>query len=62
MDHKKFNTPAGRVFDVFNLIFLGAMALVMIVPFIYVIAGSFASEYELSTRRFLQHLLFYVVY
>ncbi|HIY58742.1 MAG TPA: carbohydrate ABC transporter permease [Candidatus Tetragenococcus pullicola] len=52
MDHKKFNTPAGRVFDVVNLIILGAMALVMIVPFIYVIAGSFASEYELSTRPF----------
>lgn len=46
------NTRAGRVFDVFNFIFLVALGLVMLLPFIYVIAGSFATEAELSARSF----------
>lgn len=48
----RFNTPLGRVFDVFNYIFLAAIALLMLLPFIYVIAGSFATEAELTTRSF----------
>ncbi|WP_243240341.1 carbohydrate ABC transporter permease [Clostridium cibarium] len=47
-----FNTPAGRVFDVFNIIILGVFGFITIVPFLFVIAGSFSSELELSTRHF----------
>ncbi|UOE95265.1 MULTISPECIES: carbohydrate ABC transporter permease [Bacillaceae] len=49
---KSHNTPLGRVFDVFNYIFLAIVALAMIVPFLYVIAGSFATESELARRAF----------
>lgn len=49
---QRFNTPAGRVFDVFNFIFLGVVSLTMLLPFIYVLAGSFATEAELSSRAF----------
>ena len=50
--NQRFNTSLGRVFDVFNIIILGIIALAMLLPFIYVIAGSFATEMELSTRSF----------
>ncbi|MCK0473593.1 carbohydrate ABC transporter permease [Halalkalibacter sp. APA_J-10(15)] len=49
---KSHNTPLGRVFDVFNHIILALIALAMIVPFMYVIAGSFATEAELARRPF----------
>ncbi|MDQ0257355.1 putative aldouronate transport system permease protein [Evansella vedderi] len=49
---KSHNTPMGRVFDVFNHIILALIALAMIVPFLYVIAGSFATEAELARRPF----------
>jgi putative aldouronate transport system permease protein len=49
---KMHNTPAGRVFDVFNFIFLGIIGLLMVCPFIYIIAGSFATEAELTRRSF----------
>lgn len=48
----KFNTPAGRVFDVFNIIILGIFGFATLVPFLFVIAGSFATETELTTRHF----------
>jgi len=48
----RFNTPAGRVFDVFNVVLLVALGLVAMLPFIYVTAGSFATEVELATRSF----------
>ena len=50
--HKLHNTPAGRVFDVFNYIFLLILGLVTFIPFLYVIAGSFATEVELASRPF----------
>lgn len=50
--HELHNTKAGKVFDVFNIIFLGVLGLAMLLPFVYVIAGSFASEMELTTRSF----------
>lgn len=46
------NTKAGRIFDIFNVIGLTAFSVIMILPFIYVIAGSFATELELTTRDF----------
>jgi len=48
----RFNTPAGRVFDVFNVALLVALGLLAMLPFIYVTAGSFATESELATRSF----------
>jgi putative aldouronate transport system permease protein len=48
----KQNTPAGRVFDAVNIVVLVAIAAVTILPFIYVTAGSFAGEAELTERSF----------
>jgi putative aldouronate transport system permease protein len=48
----RFNTPAGRAFDVFNVVLLSAVGIVALIPFVYVIAGSFATELELATRSF----------
>lgn len=50
--HKMHNTTAGRIFDFFNHIFLLLIAIVTVVPFIYIVAGSFATEVELATRPF----------
>ncbi|MCJ7840846.1 carbohydrate ABC transporter permease [Lederbergia sp. NSJ-179] len=50
--HKMHNTTAGRIFDVFNLILLGILGLATVVPFLYIIGGSFATESELATRPF----------
>ncbi|HEX6685607.1 MAG TPA: carbohydrate ABC transporter permease [Candidatus Limnocylindrales bacterium] len=46
------NTPAGRVFDAVNTLVLVAVGVVMLLPFIYVTAGSFARESELAERSF----------
>ncbi|GIH06722.1 protein LplC [Rhizocola hellebori] len=46
------STPAGRVFDAVNVVVLVALAVVTILPFIYVTAGSFAKESELAERSF----------
>ena len=48
----RFNTPAGRVFDVFNIALMIAVAILALVPFVFVLAGSFATEAELATRSF----------
>jgi putative aldouronate transport system permease protein len=48
----KYNTFGGKAFDVFNFIFLGLFSICTILPFLYIIAGSFATEAELSTRPF----------
>ncbi|PWV90543.1 carbohydrate ABC transporter membrane protein 2 (CUT1 family) [Paenibacillus cellulosilyticus] len=47
---KTYRTPAGITFDVFNYIVLGLFATAAILPFLYVIAGSFASDAELTKR------------
>ncbi|MBT2758875.1 carbohydrate ABC transporter permease [Mesobacillus foraminis] len=49
---KMHNTPAGRVFDVFNTIILGLIGIVTVLPFLYIVAGSFATEAELTRRSF----------
>ncbi|MCC3355898.1 carbohydrate ABC transporter permease [Bacillus sp. REN16] len=49
---KMHNTPAGRVFDGFNFVFLGLAGLLMICPLLYMVAGSFATEAELTRRSF----------
>ncbi|MGE6629219.1 carbohydrate ABC transporter permease [Bacillus sp. NPDC077027] len=48
----KHQTMAGRIFDVCNIIFLGLIGAMTILPFLYIIAGSFASETELAERSF----------
>ncbi|GAA2976465.1 putative aldouronate transport system permease protein [Microbacterium terrae] len=48
----RFNTPAGRVFDVFNVVLMIGIAIIALVPFVFVLAGSFATESELATRSF----------
>ena len=47
------NTMAGRIFDVFNYIFLSLVALTTVAPFIYIIGASFATELELAQRPLL---------
>jgi putative aldouronate transport system permease protein len=42
-----------RIFDIINIIILGLFALVTIIPFLYVIAGSFATQKELLEKGFL---------
>lgn len=49
---KLHNTPAGRVFDVFNITILGIIGILTVLPFAYIIAGSFATEAELARRSF----------
>ncbi|MET7461860.1 carbohydrate ABC transporter permease [Nonomuraea sp. NPDC005501] len=55
----KTETPVGngsslgsRVFDTLNIVVLSALALVTILPLLYVLAGSFAGEAEISSRPF----------
>ncbi|GMA27871.1 carbohydrate ABC transporter permease [Arenivirga flava] len=48
----RFNTPAGRVFDVLNIVLLSALGVVALLPFVFVTAGSFATEAELASRSF----------
>ncbi len=50
--YQRFNTRAGRAFDVVNVLLLVAVGLIALLPFLYVLAGSFATEYEITTRPF----------
>lgn len=52
MSKVNHNTNAGRVFDVFNLILLGAVGVLAMLPFVFIIAGSLATEEELTRRSF----------
>lgn len=44
-------SASSRAFTVFNYIFLFLVAVVMLLPFIYVVAGSFTSQEELVQKR-----------
>ena len=44
------STAASRAFDIFNYVFLTLVAFTTILPFIYIIGASFATEYEIATR------------
>lgn len=50
--HKLHNTKPGKVFDVFNIFLLGAIGIITLLPFLYVFAGSFATESEIARRAF----------
>ena len=43
---------ASRIFDVFNALFLIGFAMITTLPFVYIIAGSFASQAEITARGF----------
>ena len=47
-----YRTVPGTIFDICNYLFLSLFALACILPFIYVFAGSFASDVELTRRAF----------
>ncbi|MEK8130331.1 carbohydrate ABC transporter permease [Paenibacillus filicis] len=42
-----------RLFDGLNIVLLGLFALITIVPFIYIVAGSFATQKELLEKGFI---------
>ncbi|RIX49256.1 carbohydrate ABC transporter permease [Paenibacillus nanensis] len=50
--NSKHDSIGEKIFDGFNYLFLGLLALVTVLPFIYIIAGSFATEVELIEREF----------
>ena len=41
-----------KLFDITNYLFLAIVALVMILPVMYIVAGSFASDLEIGSRSF----------
>lgn len=49
---KQNKTVASTIFDVFNHIFLGIWAIITVLPFLYVLAASFAPDSEIKTRTF----------
>ena len=49
---QRFNTRGGRAFDVINIIFLAAVGILALAPFLFVLVRSFASETELTRRPF----------
>ena len=49
---KIHNTTGGRIFDAANYVFLSLLGIVTLLPFVYVFAGSFATEAEITSRAF----------
>jgi putative aldouronate transport system permease protein len=49
---RRYRTVSGTIFDLSNYLFLSLFALAAVLPFIYVFAGSFASDAELTKRAF----------
>lgn len=47
---KQYKSVSGTAFDITNLIVLSVISLLAVLPFIYIIAGSFASDAELTKR------------
>ena len=43
-------TPGSIAFNIFNYLFVTAVAVITILPFIYLVGASFATEYEIATR------------
>ncbi|MBR4429443.1 MAG: carbohydrate ABC transporter permease, partial [Clostridia bacterium] len=43
-------TLSSRIFDVLNYVIVSLVAITTILPFIYIIGASFATEYEIATR------------
>jgi putative aldouronate transport system permease protein len=49
---KIHNTRGGRNFDAANYAFLALIGIITLLPFVYVFAGSFATEAEITRRAF----------
>lgn len=47
---KQYKSTGEKVFDAFNYVFLSLFGLLAILPFIFVISGSFATDAEISKR------------
>ncbi|MCA0753679.1 carbohydrate ABC transporter permease [Paenibacillus sp. N4] len=47
---RTYRTVSGTTFDVINYIFLTVFAIAAVLPFIYVISGSFATDAEITRR------------
>jgi putative aldouronate transport system permease protein len=47
-----YNSLSGKIFDVFNYVLLGILGIITVVPFIYIIGASFATEAEITARSF----------
>ena len=43
-------TPGSIAFNIFNYLFVTLVAITTIIPFVYLIGASFATEYEIATR------------
>ncbi len=43
-------TPGSIAFNIFNYTFVTLVAIITIIPFIYLLGASFATEYEIATR------------
>ncbi|GAT65848.1 carbohydrate ABC transporter permease [Planomonospora sp. ID91781] len=52
MSVNHYKSPGSRVFDALNILLLTGLALIMVLPLLYVLAGSFATESEIATRPF----------
>ncbi|MBD0378756.1 carbohydrate ABC transporter permease [Paenibacillus sedimenti] len=48
----RHHTLGEKIFDITNYLFLGFVALCMILPVLYIVAGSFASDIEIGARSF----------
>jgi putative aldouronate transport system permease protein len=49
---RHYSTAGSRLFDVLNIAVLTALALITVLPLLYVLAASFASESEIRARPF----------
>ncbi|MGW7681064.1 carbohydrate ABC transporter permease [Kribbella sp. NPDC054772] len=47
-----YDSVGSRVFDVLNAVLLAGLGVVTVLPLLYVLAGSFATESEISSRPF----------
>jgi len=47
-----YDSAGSRLFDVLNVVLLTGLAIVTVLPLLYVLAGSFATESEISSRPF----------
>ncbi|MBB6020685.1 putative aldouronate transport system permease protein [Paenibacillus sp. JGP012] len=52
MNSRLYNSSAGKVFDVFNYVMLGLLGILTVLPFLYIIGNSFATEAEITERSF----------
>ncbi|MCP1186307.1 carbohydrate ABC transporter permease [Paenibacillus sp. FSL R5-0517] len=52
MNSRLYNSPAGKVFDIFNYAMLGILGILTVLPFLYIIGNSFATEAEITERSF----------